>query len=87
LHPVAVDLPFFRSLTIYVAPETKLDLSLLSDIANSKSSLRSPLEKVKFVFSYAARTMFMESEMDRLRESVQVVEVEEVDENNIPRAF
>ena len=87
LDPVAVDLPFFRSLTIYVAPETKIDLDLLSNIANSKSSLRTPLEKVKFVFSSATRVMFMESEMDRLKESVQVVEVEEVDENNVPRIF
>ena len=85
LHPVAVNLPFFRSLTIHVAPETRVDLNLLSNIASPRSSLRSPLEKVKFVFSSATRVMFMESEMDRLKESVQVVEVEEVDENNIPR--
>jgi len=87
LHPVAVDLPFFRSLTIYVAPETEIDLDLLSSITHPKSSLRNPLEKVKFVFSPTTRVMFMESEMDRLRESVQVVVDEEVDENNIPRVF
>lgn len=87
LHPVGVNLPFFRSLTIHVAPETKIDLDLLSHIAKSKSLLRSPLERVKFVFRSAARVIFMESEMDRLKENVQVVEVEEVDENNIPGVF
>lgn len=87
LNPVGVNLPFFRSLTIYVAPDAKIDLDLLSSIAESKSLLRSPLERVKLVFGTATRTMFMESEMDRLKEHVQVVEVEEIDENNITRVF
>ena len=88
LDPVALDLPFFRSLNIYVAPETKIDLNLLSHVAKSKSSLHTPLEKVKFVFSSATQaTAFMESEMGRLNECVQAVEVEGVDENNIPSAF
>lgn len=87
LHPVGVNLPFFSSLTIYVAPETKIDLDLISNIAKSKASLSTPLEKVKFVLGSSTRVMFMESEMDRLRENVQVVEVEEVDENDIPNTF
>jgi len=86
LHPVGVDLPFLRLLTIYVAPGAKIDLDSLSHIAKSKE-LSSPLEKVKFVFGSATRVMFMESEMERLKEHVQVVEVEEVDENNITSAF
>jgi hypothetical protein len=87
LHPVGVDLPFLRSLTIYVAPEGKIDLDLVSYITRSKSTLHGPLEKIKFVFGAGARVMFMESEMDRLKEHVRVVEVEEVDDNNIPSAF
>jgi len=45
------------------------------------------LEKVRFVFDTATRVMFMESEMDRLKEHVQVVEVDEVDENYVAGAF
>ena len=87
LDPVDVDLPSLRSLTVFVAPETKIDLDLLSRIAKSKSLFHSPLDKVKFVFGSATRVMFMESEMDRLKENVQMVEVEEVDENDVPSAF
>ena len=87
LNPVGVDLPLLRSLAIHVAPETKIDLDLLSHIAKSKSSLGSPLEKVKFVFGSATRVIFVESEMDRLKENVQVVEIEGVDENGIPSVF
>jgi len=87
LHPVGVDLPFLRLLTIYVTPGAKIDLDSLSHIAKSRSALSSPLEKVKFVFGSATRVMFMESEMERLKEHVQVVEVEEVDENNITSAL
>jgi len=85
LDPVAVVLPFFRSLTICVAPETTIDFNLLCLIAESKLASRNPLEKVKFVFSSATRVMVVESEMDRLKQCVQVVEVEEVDE--IPNVF
>lgn len=87
LNPVGVNLPFLRSLNIYITPDTKIDLDLLSHIAKSKSMLRSLLEKVKFVFYSTTRVMFMESEMDRLKEHVQVVEVEEVDENNNASLF
>jgi len=87
LYPVGVDLPFLRLLTIYVAPGAKIDLDLLSHIAKSRSGLGTPLEKVKFVFGPATRVMFMESEMDRLKEHVQAVEVEEVDENSVASAF
>ena len=87
LHPVGVDLPLLRSLAIHVAPETTIDLDLLSRIAKSKSSLGSPLEKVKLVFGSATRVIFVESEVDRLKENVQVVEIEGVDENNIPSVF
>lgn len=83
LNPVGVNLPLFRSLNIYVAPDSKIDLDLLSHIARSKSLLQCPLERVKFVFGSATRVMFMESEMDRLREHVRVVEVEEVDGSDI----
>lgn len=83
LDPVGVNLPFFHSLNIYVAPDAKIDLDLLSYIAKSKSLLECPLERVRFVFGSATRIMFMESEMDRLKEHVQMVEVEEVDENGI----
>ena len=43
-------------------PGNKIDLDVLSNIAKSKSSIRRPLEKVKFVFSSATRIMFMESD-------------------------
>ena len=79
LNPVAVNLPFFRSLNIYVDPEAKLDIDLLSHIAKSRSAFQCPLERVRFVFGFATRVMLMKSEMDRLREHVQVVEIEEVE--------
>jgi hypothetical protein len=85
--PVGVNLPFFHSLNIYVAPDTNVDLDLLSYIARSRSLLQCPLERVKFVFGAATRVMFMESEMDRLKEHVPVIEVEEVDENDITSVF
>jgi hypothetical protein len=87
LNPVAVNLPFFRSLAIYVTPDTKIDLDLLSNIAKSKSSLQCPLERVKLVFGSATRVMYMESEMDRLKEHVQVVDVEEMDEHDVTTVF
>lgn len=83
LNPVGVNLPFFRSLSIHVAPDAKIGLGLLSRIAKSKSSLKCPLERVKFVFGSMAQVLFMESEMDRLKEHVQVVEVERADGNSI----
>ena len=87
LNPVGVNLPFFRSLNIHVAPDATIDLDLLSHIAKSKSLLQCPLERVKFVFGSATRVMFMESEMDRLKEYVQVVEVEEVHESGLNSVF
>ena len=84
LHPVGVDLPSFHSLTVYVAPETKIDLDLLSQVAKTKSLFHSPLKQVKFVFGSATRVMFTDSEMDHLRENIQLVEVEEVDDGNVP---
>ena len=77
--PVEVNLPSFSSLDIHVAPDRKIDLGLLSDIAKSKLSLQCPLERVKLVSSTAIA--FDKSEMVRLREHVQVVEVREVNEN------
>ena len=75
--PVGVNLPFFRSLNIYVAPNAKIDLEDLSHLVKSRSLLQCPLERVKFVFRSATRITFTESEMGRLREHVQVVEVDE----------
>lgn len=83
LNPVGVDLPLFRSLDIYIAPDAKLEFELLSHLAKSKSLLQCPLDRVKFVFGSATRVIFLESDMDGLKEHVRVVEVEEVDENNI----
>jgi hypothetical protein len=83
LNPVGVNLPFFRFLSIYVAPDAEVQLDLLSHLAKSKALVQCPLERVKFVFGSAPRVMFSDSEMNGLKEHVQMVEVEAVDGNNV----
>ena len=85
LHPVSVHLPLFRSPTRYVPPHAKVDLDLLSHVAQSRPSLNTPSEKVKLVFNNVTWLVFIEPEADHLSEHVQVVGVEAIDKNKTTR--
>jgi hypothetical protein len=86
LNPVGVRLPFFHSLSIYVDPDAKIDFYPLSHLVKSKSSLNCPLDRLNlFVVGPTTRVVFKRSELDRLKQHIRVVEVEEVDVNYFTR--